>query len=105
METMVLLNQRFQCLIKQTYLLPKDLQRCPCFWQASFKNTRIKRSLFGENCMPITDSEKKQIAQKARLNLKICFHCGARNSISATRCRKCHNSYLRLKNRTLGIKK
>ncbi|TLX88907.1 MAG: 50S ribosomal protein L40e, partial [Thaumarchaeota archaeon] len=25
--------------------------------------------------------------------------------MSATRCRKCHNSYLRLKNRTLGIKK
>jgi len=55
--------------------------------------------------MPVTDPEKKQIAQKARLHMKICFTCGARNSMSATRCRKCHNSYLRLKNKTLGIKK
>jgi len=46
--------------------------------------------------MPITDPEKKQIAQKARLYMKICFTCEARNPISATRCRKCHNSYLRL---------
>ncbi|MCH7941392.1 MAG: 50S ribosomal protein L40e [Thaumarchaeota archaeon] len=55
--------------------------------------------------MPITDTIKKQIAQKARLHLKICFKCGARNPISATRCRKCHSPYLRLKNRTLGVKK
>ncbi len=55
--------------------------------------------------MPITDPEKKRIAQKARLHMKICFNCGARNSIAATRCRKCHNGYLRLKNRTLGVKK
>ena len=55
--------------------------------------------------MPVTDTEKKQIAQKALLYIKICFACGARNSLAATRCRKCHNSYLRLKNRTLGIKK
>ena len=55
--------------------------------------------------MPVTDPEKKQIAQKARLHIKICFTCGARNPISATRCRKCHNNYLRLKNRTLGVKK
>jgi len=58
-----------------------------------------------EDYMPITDPEKKQIAQKARLYMKICFYCGARNSMAAKRCRKCHNSYLRLKNRTLGIKK
>ena len=55
--------------------------------------------------MPIADVEKKQIAQKARLHMKICFHCGARNPIDATRCRKCRNGYLRLKNRTLGVKK
>ena len=55
--------------------------------------------------MPITDTTKKQIAQKARLHMKICFNCGARNSIDATRCRKCRNTYLRLKNRTLGVKK
>jgi len=28
--------------------------------------------------MPVTDPEKKQIAQKARLHMKICFTCGAR---------------------------
>jgi len=55
--------------------------------------------------MPVTDPEKKQIAQRARLHMKICFTCGARNPMSAKRCRKCHNSYLRLKNRTLGVKK
>ena len=55
--------------------------------------------------MPVTDPEKKQIAQRARLYMKICFNCGARNSLAATRCRKCHNKYLRLKNRALGIKK
>ena len=36
--------------------------------------------------MPVTDPEKKQIAQKARLHMKICFNCGARNSLAATRC-------------------
>lgn len=55
--------------------------------------------------MPITDPEKKALAQKARLYMKICFYCGARNSMDAKRCRKCHNNYLRLKNRTLGVKK
>ena len=51
--------------------------------------------------MPITDPEKKRIAQQSRLVMKICFKCGARNDIAATRCRKCRNPYLRLKNRTL----
>jgi len=46
--------------------------------------------------MPVTDPEKKQIAQKALLHMKICFTCGARNPMSAARCRKCHNRYLRL---------
>ncbi|MCZ6582188.1 MAG: 50S ribosomal protein L40e [Thaumarchaeota archaeon] len=55
--------------------------------------------------MPITDITKKQLAQKARLYFKICFYCGARNPMAATRCRKCRRSNLRLKNRTLGIKK
>ena len=55
--------------------------------------------------MPITDPEKKKIASTARLHMKICFNCGARNSLAATRCRKCKNDYLRLKNRTLGAKK
>lgn len=55
--------------------------------------------------MPITDPEKKQIAQRARLHMRICFNCGARNNIDATRCRKCKNPHLRLKNKTLGAKK
>lgn len=55
--------------------------------------------------MPITDATKKQIAQKARLHMKICFYCGARNSMAATRCRKCKNGHLRLKNRAMGVKK
>jgi len=55
--------------------------------------------------MPITDIEKKQLAQKRRLFLKICFKCGARNPLSGERCRKCKSSALRLKNRTLGAKK
>ena len=55
--------------------------------------------------MPIADPLKKQIAQKARLHMKICISCGARLDITATRCRKCKSSSLTLKNRALGIKK
>ncbi|MDQ4072765.1 MAG: 50S ribosomal protein L40e [Thermoproteota archaeon] len=55
--------------------------------------------------MPITDVVKKQIAQKRRLFFKICFKCGAKNPIGGDRCRKCHGSQMRLKNRTLGAKK
>ena len=55
--------------------------------------------------MPIADVTKKQIAQKRRLFLKVCLRCGARNELQATRCRKCHASVLRLKNRSVGLKK
>lgn len=55
--------------------------------------------------MPVTDPEKKQIAQKARLHRKICMGCGVRNSLFATRCRKCKSHNLRVKNRNLGAKK
>jgi ubiquitin-large subunit ribosomal protein L40e len=55
--------------------------------------------------MPITDATKKQIAQQRRLFFKICFKCGGKNPISATRYRKCGGSQMRLKNRTLGAKK
>ena len=55
--------------------------------------------------MPITDPAKRLIAQKALLHLKICFECGARNDIGATRCRRCRCKYLRLKNRNMGAKK
>jgi len=44
--------------------------------------------------MPVTDPEKKRIAQQARLVMRICFKCGCRNDIDATRCRKCRNPYL-----------
>jgi len=56
-------------------------------------------------CMPITDPNKKQIAQQRRLFYKICFDCGGKNPILASRCRKCHGKNMRLKNRALGAKK
>ena len=34
--------------------------------------------------MPVADPLKKQIAQKARLHMKICISCGARLDINAT---------------------
>ncbi|HZE78828.1 MAG TPA: 50S ribosomal protein L40e [Nitrososphaeraceae archaeon] len=55
--------------------------------------------------MPITDATKKQIAQQRRLFFKICFKCGGKNPISAESCRKCRSGHLRLKNRSLGMKK
>jgi large subunit ribosomal protein L40e len=55
--------------------------------------------------LPIADVTKKQIAQKKRLFLKVCLKCGSRNPLAATRCRKCHASDLRLKNRSVGLKK
>jgi large subunit ribosomal protein L40e len=55
--------------------------------------------------MPITDVTKKQIAQKRRLFFKICLKCGARNAVSADRCRKCRSDQLRLKNRSLAGKR
>jgi len=55
--------------------------------------------------MPIADVTKKQIAQKRRLYLKVCLRCGARNPIQAERCRKCKARDLRLKNRSVGLKK
>jgi ubiquitin-large subunit ribosomal protein L40e len=55
--------------------------------------------------MPIADAAKKQIAQKRRLFFKVCLRCGARNPINAERCRKCKSKDLRLKNRSVGLKK
>ena len=55
--------------------------------------------------MPIAAAAKKQIAQRRRLFLKVCLRCGARNPIGAERCRKCKTSDLRLKNRSVGLKK
>ncbi len=76
-----------------------------CSWQARW-NPKIKKdSERGFKNMPITDPEKKRIAQAARLHMKICLNCGVRNSMAASRCRKCRGGFLRLKNRTLGAKK
>ncbi|MCS7116433.1 MAG: 50S ribosomal protein L40e [Nitrososphaerota archaeon] len=55
--------------------------------------------------MPITDVAKKQLAQRRKLFFKICLKCGAKNAISADRCRKCRSGDLRLKNRVLSAKK
>jgi len=55
--------------------------------------------------MPITDANKKHIAQQRRLFYKICFDCGGKNPILASRCRKCNGKHMRLKNRTIGAKK
>jgi ubiquitin-large subunit ribosomal protein L40e len=55
--------------------------------------------------LPIADATKKQIAQKRRLFLQVCLRCGARNPLQAARCRKCGSPDLRLKNRSVGLKK
>ncbi|MCD6509551.1 MAG: 50S ribosomal protein L40e [Thermoprotei archaeon] len=47
--------------------------------------------------MPITDPEKLQIAIKHNFNVKICRRCGARNPISAEKCRRCRSKDLRPK--------
>ncbi|UCG37016.1 MAG: 50S ribosomal protein L40e [Candidatus Bathyarchaeota archaeon] len=51
--------------------------------------------------MPVTDLEKKTIAQQHRLYMKICRECGVRNAPSATKCRKCRSKNLRWKKREL----
>jgi len=40
---------------------------------------------------------KISLAREYRLQYKICRKCGARNSIRATKCRKCKSYNLRLK--------
>lgn len=40
-------------------------------------------------------------AEARRLRLQICMKCNARNSLRATRCRKCNYSGLRPKAREL----
>ncbi len=41
--------------------------------------------------------ENIKIAQNRNINVKICLKCHARNSIRATKCRKCGYKGLRLK--------
>lgn len=40
-------------------------------------------------------------AEARRLNKKICMNCYARNSVRATRCRKCNYPGLRLKSKEI----
>ncbi len=54
-----------------------------------------------EDVMPITDPFKKAIAQQHRLYMKICRDCGARNAMSAVKCRKCRSKNLRYKKREI----
>ncbi|MGQ4834608.1 MAG: 50S ribosomal protein L40e [Candidatus Asgardarchaeia archaeon] len=49
--------------------------------------------------MPVTDPVKREIAAYHLLNYKICRKCYARNPISATKCRRCKSTRLRLKKR------
>lgn len=55
--------------------------------------------------MPIADPILIQLAQSRRLFFKICRKCGAKNSISAEKCRRCHSYNLRAKKRMLKAKK
>ncbi|HDD63850.1 MAG: 50S ribosomal protein L40e [Thermoprotei archaeon] len=47
--------------------------------------------------MPITDPVKLQIALDHVFKVKICRKCGAKNPISAEKCRRCRSRNLRLK--------
>ncbi|UCB59909.1 MAG: 50S ribosomal protein L40e [Candidatus Bathyarchaeota archaeon] len=51
--------------------------------------------------MPVTDLQKKTIAQRHRLYMKICRECGVRNAPTAVKCRKCRSKNLRWKKREL----
>ncbi|MBO3762708.1 MAG: 50S ribosomal protein L40e [Thermoproteota archaeon] len=55
--------------------------------------------------MPLADPSLIQLAQRRRLYFKICRKCGAKNSITAVKCRKCRSFNLRLKKRMLKAKK
>ncbi|HDJ97432.1 MAG: 50S ribosomal protein L40e [Thermoprotei archaeon] len=47
--------------------------------------------------MPIRDPFELQLAIEQTFRVKICRKCGARNPISAERCRRCKSKNLRLK--------
>ncbi|HDM24188.1 50S ribosomal protein L40e [archaeon] len=49
--------------------------------------------------MPIKDPFKLRLAQYHKLFMKVCMKCGARNALSADKCRKCKSKRLRLKKR------
>ena len=58
-----------------------------------------------EKTMPIADPQLIQLAQRRRLFAKICRRCGAKNAISAVKCRRCKSTNLRLKKRERKSKK
>jgi len=47
--------------------------------------------------MPIRDPFKLKLALEHNFQVKICRECGAKNPISAERCRRCKSRNLRLK--------
>ena len=47
--------------------------------------------------MPITDPEKKRIAQQARLVMRICFKCGCRNDVGCIKMQKMQKPILEIK--------
>ncbi|MBM1154960.1 50S ribosomal protein L40e [archaeon] len=55
--------------------------------------------------MSLADSFKRQLAMKYRLYYKVCRKCGARNPMSAEKCRRCKSRDLREKHRLMTAKK
>ena len=51
--------------------------------------------------MPISDPIKREIAAYHLLRYKVCRNCGAKISLNATKCRRCHSKNLRLKKQEL----
>jgi len=51
--------------------------------------------------MPLDDPIKRRIATKALLEYKVCRNCGARNPMSAEKCRRCKSYNLRPKHAKL----
>lgn len=49
--------------------------------------------------MPVSDIEKRRLAQHYLLYKSVCRTCGATNPLGAKKCRKCKNKDLRPKRR------
>lgn len=55
--------------------------------------------------MPVADPELMKIVETRVLNKKVCRKCGALNPPTATRCRRCRSTNLRLKRKQVAMKK
>ncbi|MBO3839230.1 MAG: 50S ribosomal protein L40e [Thermoproteota archaeon] len=55
--------------------------------------------------MKISDPVLIEIIKRRRLRFMICRKCGARNAITAKKCRKCHSKNLRPKRTEMRAKK